>query len=160
MSIFNTTLFGMPATAGLGSLPEGARPLAEGYRELRLAHPGLPKAIDLPEGTQYVALSLPHEVKVDFYRADGRHFRHVAARHREAPTLQDPVKGGSPLPARSEGDGLLPGSSEPASGGAPRWLPYALVGGGVLVASAIVIFATRGTKSVQANRRRRRRRSR
>lgn len=38
---------------------------------------------------------------------------------------------------------------------APRWLPYALIGGGVLVAGAILFNATR---PVRANRRKRRRR--
>lgn len=49
---------------------------------------------------------------------------------------------------------LLPG----AGSSAPRWLPYALIGGGVLVAGGLVWMAARRPRTATANRRRRHRR--
>lgn len=47
--------------------------------------------------------------------------------------------------------------SSASASSSPEWLPYALVGGGVLVAGFLIMAATSGNK-VSANRRRRRRR--
>jgi hypothetical protein len=67
-----------------------------------------------------------------------------------------PVPGGdSTKPVFREGDGLLPAATDASSNGAPKWLPWVLLGGGLLVAGGIVYGASR--KPVRANRRRRRR---
>lgn len=58
-----------------------------------------------------------------------------------------------PSPAPRSGDGLLP--SETGTGPAPKWLPWALIGGGALIAIGIVSTAARRPR---ANRRRSRRR--
>lgn len=57
-------------------------------------------------------------------------------------------------PAYQSGDGLLP-SDTVRDSTPPTWLPWALVGGGALVAVGIVWTAAR--KPVRANRRKRRR---
>jgi hypothetical protein len=155
MSIFSSTLFGSPVLSGLGSLPEGARPLTEGYRELRLDHPSLPKAIDLPAGTHYTVTTLTNAVKVDFYRENGRLFRNVVAPHKDAPAAADVTKSGSTADLVAAAFPVRDAFVEPQGGeeGAPSWLPYALVGGGVLVAGTILMVALRPA-AVQKNRRR------
>jgi len=73
-----------------------------------------------------------------------------------APTM--PAAEKEALLIRSGGGTLLPPAG--STGGAPRWLPWALIGGGVLVAGGIVWVATRKPARVTANKRRRRRRRR
>lgn len=55
-----------------------------------------------------------------------------------------------------EGDGLLPAPTTAPQNGAPKWLPWALLGGGLLVAGGIVFMSAK--KPVRANRRRRKKR--
>lgn len=63
-------------------------------------------------------------------------------------------KTSAPDPAYQEGDGLLPGSSSPpAPRREPRWLPWVMLGGGLVVATGIVYTAARN-RPVTRNRRR------
>jgi hypothetical protein len=64
-----------------------------------------------------------------------------------------PGGGKTSTPVYAEGDGLLPASTEGNGSGSPKWLPWALLGGGLLVAGGIVYASSR--KTVTANRRRR-----
>lgn len=58
-------------------------------------------------------------------------------------------------PVFREGDGLLPAATTDTQNGSPKWLPWALLGGGLLVAGGIVYASAK--KPVKANRKRRRR---
>jgi hypothetical protein len=163
MSIFAGSLFGpYRSLSGLGSLPAGALPV-EGseYTAHRRDYPDLPAPGSITRVTHYTFIpSGQHDRKFSFYASDGSLVRDALVRHRSAPELAQGSKFEvEPLPARSEDDGLLPGSASRPAAAAPRWLPYALVGGGILVACGIVFTATR-RPSVRPNRRRQRRKRR
>lgn len=166
MSIFSGNLFGGDLGA-LGELPAGARPLDA----LSFYRPGggalqfnLPSNADLQsKGVTHftVRATGPHTHEFSFFTTDGtRAVGPLSYDVRPASVAPDLTKENG-APVRREGDGLLPSpvstpTAEPSSG--PRWLPWALLGGGLAVGGGILFVATRRPKAVAANRRRRRRR--
>jgi len=155
---------------GLGALPPGADTIASTLSRWRGQFPTIPPDAELSSkgATHYTTRVVGAGLQdFTFYTASGQ----VAVGPLRIPHLRMAEMIGSPRPVapdtsevdpvsvRSEGDGLLPSSDAPSSSG-PTWLPWALIGGGVLVAGGIVWVATRKPARVTANKRRRRRRRR
>lgn len=151
-------LFGEP---GLGDLPAGAAPIADLSR-YRGMFPGLPSEQRLREQrvthftTEVISSA---EQRFNFYSSSGQRVSQSTQRHRLMSEPKEPAKTPTrdPLPAPREGDGLLPSQAAPER--SSRWLPWVLVGGGLLVAGGIVLVgARRPRRPVRANRKRRRKR--
>lgn len=165
MSIFSGHLFqGAGLSGGLADVPPGARPVSE-LDAMRSRFPTLPSASSLRSkgASHFVAgKASGGAMSVTFYDSDGEAVVGPTVVHPggASPVEPSPMKSTTSLPARREGDGLLPGSSDPASPASePKWLPWLLIGGGVVVAGGIVWGATRKKAPVKRNRRRRRRRT-
>jgi len=172
MSIFSGDLF--DGMAGLGDLPSGARPVEtlSYYRGPgpvgRVTYPGLPSDASLrsKNATHFTMRQLgPTSAEFTFYTADGERSIGPLTVYASGsgPVAPDVTKEEeAPLPARRQGDGLLPSalpSAPTPRSSEPRWLPWALLGGGTLVAGGIIWAATRRRRAVAPNRRRRRRRT-
>ena len=170
MSIFESDIFEGHRVGygmfGLGDLPEGAAELGPRFdAAYRRRFPTLPSLEVLrSKGATHATTQVVSgtEQRFTFYNEDGDAILgpYTLRQGGAEPVSPTPGKEAAP-PARSEGDGLLPGSSAPsAPASEPKWLPWVLVGGGVVVAGGIIWAATRQPKPVAANRRRRRRRRR
>lgn len=165
MSIFESNIFeGHRVGYGmLGEVPAGAAPLAS-LNAYRTRFPTLPSDESLRgKGmTHFTTRARPDGISQDFtfYGESDEELGPVTVYHAGAgpvaPEPGGPKSEQEPLPARREGDGLLPSSTRPTS--TPKWVPVVAVGGGV-VALAVVAWAVFGRKprAVAANRRRRRR---
>lgn len=144
----------------LGEVPEGAAPVSR-LSAYRSRFPDLPtdRILEAKGATHFrTSVTGGATQSFTFYSEDGDEVFELTLTQRGAAPVEPQPGGERPaLPARRQGDGLLPSAAEPSGGGQPRWLPWALVGGGVLVAGGIVWAATR-RQPVAANRRRRRRR--
>ena len=156
---------------GMGDLPSDAQPIAqiESYRSRfprltslpALRSAGLTHFSTAPSGTSQ---------SFRFYDATGamRSYQLLPLPQSELPSGPvDPVKDTvytSNVPAPLPGDGLLPTATDSPSGrgptGAERWLPWALLGGAVVLGGGMVWMASRRPRRVAANRKRRSRRSR
>lgn len=158
--IFEDSIFGWspPDLGGLGELPSGAVELS------RLSSYGssyrLPDQATLRSkgATHFTARPSSAGLSLTFYTDDGAPLTTLVASAQGSATADptgDPSKeGGLVLPARQEGDGLLPSQTAPS--GVTNWAPYAAVGGGLLLAGGIVYALARPKKRpVAANRRRR-----
>jgi hypothetical protein len=162
MSIFDNDIFG--GLGDLGALPSGAVPIAS-LSSLRSSFSELPSGAELESRgvTHYTTQERgPTSREFTFYDGTGRLLiGPMTLWTQAAGQANEPGASKDASPARSSGDGLLP-SSVNSSSGTPSWLPWALVGGGVLAAGAIAWAVTRTPKrvAVAANRRRRRRRAR
>lgn len=76
----------------------------------------------------------------------------------EGPLAMPELPPSPSTPLHEHGDGLIPRDDTPVRDTSRRrWLPFVLIGGGVLIAGSIVVLATRKKTAVTANRRRRRR---
>jgi hypothetical protein len=161
VSLFDQDLFG--AMSGLGELPAGTASI-DRLSVWTAEFPEVPSAATARSkgATRFGVRRREGGAEFTFYDESGRViFGPAMARSGGSPVL--PAADKESLPARNESDGgLLPASTATvASAGPPKWLPYALVGGGILVAGGILYAATRGPRkpaAVAANRRRRRRR--
>lgn len=147
---------------GLGDLPDGAVGISA-YRAYPSRFPALPSLENLrSKGVTHFVVNQAGggSLRFTFTDESGSIIQQQTVRPtggEDAAKIRSELRD-APLPARSEDDGLLPGSAETQASGAPKWLPYALIGGGVLVAGGILWAATAKPKRVTANRRRRRRR--
>jgi hypothetical protein len=151
--------------AGMGALPAGADRISATLSRWRGQFPTLPpnEVLTGKGATHYTTRVVSSGVQeFTFYNSAGnvavgplQVWHRLAERPVEPAATREPAA--TPV-ARREGDGLLPSATAEASQGEPRWLPWLLVGGGVLVAGGIVYASTR--KPVAANRHRRRRRRR
>lgn len=171
MSIFTGDLF--DGMAGLGDLPSGARSVEtlSYYRGPgpvgRVTYPSLPSDAMLASknATHFTMRQLgPTSAEFTFYTAEGERSIGPLTVYASGsgPVSPDVSKEENrPLPARREGDGLLPSAvpSAPSQSREPRWLPWALLGGGLLVGGGIILAVTRKPRAVASNRRRRRRRT-
>lgn len=147
----------------LGELPSGAAPISI-LGAYRSRFPDLPSADILSgKGATHVTTRVVSGTAQEFtfYGEDGE--RILGPMRLEtggaSPAAPDLDKEGASLPARREGDGLLPSAASEPRGAAPKWVPYALVGGGIVVAGGIIWAVTRN-RPVAPNRRRKRRRRR
>jgi len=166
--IFDYNLFG--ESEGLGVLPTGAQPIAQ-IEQYRGRFPRLLTLAALRTGgvTHFATTPPgPGQSQQSFLYLGATGVRKgdqlLAVPQSELPSGPvDPEKGYNPYPglAPVPGDGLLPSQLDEAPGsGSPRWLPFALVGGGVALAAGIVLVATRRpARAPTPNRRRKRRRS-
>lgn len=161
MSIFGNDVFGQ--AHAMGDVPADARPIAQIEQE-RSRFPRLPSLSAMRSGgiTHFTTQTSGVQQVFTYYDAEG------AMRGRQAlplPQSELPEQGATepaynktaepftPVAPR-QGDGILPSDTgEPA--GAQRWLPFALVGGALVVGGTLVWVATR-RPAVTPNRRRRR----
>ena len=169
MSIFESNIFRGHRVGygmfGLGDLPEGAAPIAR-LEVYRRRFPTLPSQSTLQsKGATHATTQVVSgtQQRFTFYDSDGDIILgpFTLSQGGTEPVAPSLNKETAAPPARSEGEGLLPGSSAPAAPASePKWLPWALLGGGVVVAGGIIWAATRRPKPVAANKRRRRKRRR
>lgn len=145
---------------GLGDLPQSAAPI-RALASYRARFPTLPSDAMLASKrathfTTRVVSGIQQEFS--FYTESGELVNSLVytAAGATLPVEPSPVKD-SGVPARQEGDGLLPSmdSQVQMQVSAPLWMPIAFIGGAILVGGGILWMAS---KRMRANRRRSRRR--
>jgi len=158
--IFEDSIFGEGPSdlSGLGELPSGAAELSRLNSYSRSYN--LPNETTLRSkgATHFTARQGNDGLTLSFFTDEGAPVTSLIAPAQGAATADPETssKGdGLVLPARQEGDGLLPGQTTAGRDGV-NWVPYAVAGGGLLLAGGIVYALARPRKKpVTANRRRR-----
>lgn len=144
---------------GLGDLPQNAAPIAAlvSYRQRFPTLPGdaVLTSKHVTHFTTRVVSGAQQEFS--FFTSSGELVNSSAytAAGASLPVEPSPVKDNG-MPARQEGDGLLPSMDTQVQMqvSAPLWMPIAVIGGAILVGGGILWMARR---RVRANRRARRR---
>lgn len=152
--MFGEDLFGYGDGMGdsaTSTLPSGAKPIVE-YNQYVAKFGTTP-----PSGADYFTLKKSPEQSgmmiAEWYDGSGHHIG-TAWLTEQGRTTTTSGGGETSAPAPRTGDGLLPSATQNGTSGT-NWLPWALVGGGVLLAGGIVWSASK-SKKMKANRRRRR----
>ncbi|RLB43804.1 MAG: hypothetical protein DRH30_02590 [Deltaproteobacteria bacterium] len=150
--MFGEDLFGYGDGMGASSstLPPGAKPISE-YGAYAAKYGTTP-----PSGTAHFTLKKSPEASglliAEWYDGSGGHIGTAWLTEQDR-TIPAPTGSRGAPPAPRPGDGLLPSTVQSGSSDT-NWLPWALVGGGVLLAGGIVWSASK-SKKMKANRRRR-----
>ena len=141
--IFEDSIFGWNVGyGGLGEVPEGAAELSRLSAYQRSYSLPSEETLRAKGATHFTARQGSDGLHLTFFTDDGREVTSLiaAAQGTERPA---PATSKRDLPARREGDGLLPSATaEPERGGVP-WVPRAVVGGGLVVAGGLVLLLTR-----------------